>query len=199
MKAIFIGAVSALAAILFSGCALTTARVSLHYTPQTNVVAVAGAEKVSVNVAVDDSRLIRDKVSAKKNGYGVEMAPIVADEDVTEVVKHAIESELSNRRFKPGDGDVSLEIDLSKFYNDFKMGFFAGDAVAEVIMEARIKDAAGHIVYSRLVSADGRERNIQLASGANAKIALEAALKNAVTALFDDPAFVHDLLKASKK
>ena len=199
MKTLFIGAFAICSAIVFSGCALTTAHVSLHYTPQTNVVSVAGAEKVAVSVNVDDSRLIRDKVSAKKNGYGMEMAPIIADEDVTDVVKHAVETELSDRGFRLGSGDVSLNIDLSKFYNDFKMGVFAGDAVAEVTMEARIKDGAGRLVYSRLISAQGEERNIQLASGRNAKFALEAALRNAIAALFDDPAFIDNLLKASKK
>jgi len=74
----------------------------------------------------------------------------------------------------------------------------AGDAVAEVTMQAEIKKSDGSIVYSKLITGEGKNANIQLASGSNAKIALDASLADAVAKLFGDPQFIDTLLKASK-
>src|SRR5437763_12439384 len=41
---------------------------------------------------------------------------------------------LRNRGFEVGKGSVSVKAELQKFYNDFKTGFFSGDAVAEVVI-----------------------------------------------------------------
>ena len=50
----------------------------------------------------------KDKVSAKKNGFGMEMAPIIAKEDVAQTLKKAVEVELTNRGFCLRDGGVTL-------------------------------------------------------------------------------------------
>jgi uncharacterized lipoprotein len=187
-----------LASVLLSGCALTQDSISLAYVPQTNAVPVAGASAVSVKVDITDSRSIKDRVGAKKNGFGMDMAAIISNDDVAETVKRAVHAELTDRGFKLADGDVLLLIDLNKFYNDFKVGFWAGDAVAEVTMQAEIKKSDGSIVYSKLITGEGKNTNIQLASGTNAKIALDAALADAIAKLFGDPQFIDSLLKASK-
>lgn len=85
--------------------------------------------------------------------------------------------------------------DLSTFRNHFKAGFWSGDAVAEVIMEVTVKNQGGQIVYSKLVAGQGKNPNIQLASGSNAKVALDAALKDAMDKMFADKAFIDALLK----
>ncbi|HWP59587.1 MAG TPA: YajG family lipoprotein [Candidatus Acidoferrales bacterium] len=183
-------------ATLASGCALTTDYVTLSYAPQTGINKIVGAEAIKVDVEVLDVRAIRDKVSAKKNGYGMEMAPIIAKEDVATTIATAIESELANRGFIPGAGSVRLLAELQKFYNDFKTGFWSGTAAAELIMNVQIKKSDGTIVYSRLVAGEGNIPGIQLASGENARNALDAALKDAVAKLFDDGAFIQALFKA---
>ena len=187
------------AVTFFTGCAVTKDYVSLAYVPQANVAKIAGADTVSVNVAVADSRSIKDKVSAKKNGYGMEMAAIIAKEDVAETLKKAVEVELANRGFHLNGGGITVGAELSKFYSDFKTGFFSGSAVAEVTMNVQVKKAGGNIAYSKLVNGEGGKENLQLASGSNAKIALDAALKDAVAKLFGDTAFVEVLLKAGNQ
>ncbi len=186
-----------MAIALLNGCAISKDYISVNYTPQTNVTALAGADHVSVRVEIADVRAIHDRVSVKKNGYGNEMAAIIATNDIPALLQQAIQTELSNRGFKLSGGDVTVLIELSKFYNDFKTGFWAGDAVAEMTMSAQIKKSDGNIVYSKLVTGEGEKLKIQLASGANAKIALEGALSNAVLRLFSDPLFTEGLLKAS--
>jgi len=188
---------SFLAMSLLSGCALTSATVPLSYVPQTDVSKVPGADKVDVAVEVSDIRTIKDKVGAKKNGYGMEMAAIMAQEDVPETVQKAIEVELENRGFHLATNHLTVVAELSKFYNDFKIGFFAGDAKAEVTMNVQVRNPSGNIVYSKLITGEGLNPNIQLSSGKNAKIALDAALNDAIANLFREQAFIDSLVKSA--
>jgi uncharacterized lipoprotein YajG len=197
LKSLLLITGSFLAMCLLSGCALTQASVSLSYVPQTDVSKVAGADKVSVAVEVSDARTIKDKVGAKINSYGMEMAAIIAQEDVPETVKKAIEVELENRGFQVAAGDMTVAAELSKFYNDFKIGFWAGDAMAEVTLNIEVKNASGGIVFSNLITGEGTNPNIQVASGSNAKVALDAALNDAIAKLFQEPAFIDSLVKSA--
>lgn len=192
---LILGGIVAIA--FLNGCAVSKDYISVNYAPQTNVVHLAGAEHVSVRVEVSDVRAIHDRVGNKKNGYGMDMAAIIATNDVIVLVQKAIQTELSNRGFKVADGDVTVLVELSKFYNEFKVGVWSGDAVADLTMSAQIKKPDGNIIYSKLVTGEGEKLKIQLASGTNAKVALEGALANAVIRLFGDPLFVDGLLKAS--
>jgi uncharacterized lipoprotein len=181
-----------------SGCALTTDHVTLTYSPQTGINKISGADSVRVTVEVLDLRSVREKVSSKKNGYGMEMAPIVATEEVSLTLAKAIEVELSNRGFVPAPGSIRLVAELQKFYNDFKVGFWSGTAAAELIMNVQIKKPDGGFIFSKLVAGEANIPGIMLASGENAKTALQEALKEALSKLFRDQAFVEALFEAAK-
>ncbi|HEY9146556.1 MAG TPA: YajG family lipoprotein, partial [Thiobacillus sp.] len=182
-----------------SGCALTTEQIELNYTQQAGVAKVAGAENVSVNVQVADQRLDKSKVSSKKNGFGMEMAPITAAEDVAVTVRKAIEKELQARGFQLGSDAALVKVaaDITRFYNDHKMGFFAGDAVADLNLSVTVKSKNGALLYAKQIIAQGKEANTQLATGNNAKLALDRALENGMKMLFEDPTFLSALLAAS--
>lgn len=182
-----------------SGCALTPDTAKLSYLPQVGVVKLQRADTVIVKVEAIDSRTVKDKVSVKKNAYGMEMAPITSEEDVISLLKRAIELELENRGFHLGAGKVLVFMELSKFYNDFKIGFWAGDAVAELVMNAQVKNSDGNVIYSKNITGEGINKDIQLSSGENAQVALDAALKDAVSKLFQDPQFIDSILKAGMK
>jgi len=182
-----------------SGCAFTKDYVALSYAPQANVSKIQGAEAIMLKVEVADLRTVKDKVSVKKNGYGMEMAPIIATNDVAALVKNAIQTELSNRGFNCGGSIVMIEAGLTKFYSDFKTGFFSASAAAEVMMNVQIKNPDGSIALSRIVAGEGANPSLQIMSGGNAKIALEAALKDAVSKLMADQAFMDSLLKAGSQ
>ena len=140
-----------------SGCALTTEQIDLNYTQQAGVSKVAGAENVSVNVQVADQRLDKSKVSSKKNGYGMEMAPITATEEVAVTVRKAIEKELQARGFQLGSETALVKVaaDVTRFYNDHKMGFFSGDAVADLNMSVTVKSRSGAQLFSKQITAQG--------------------------------------------
>jgi len=188
-----------LSAVLFSGCAITKAYIPLTYTAQANVAKVAGADRVAVTVVVLDQRLDKTSVGVKKNGYGMEMAPIIATNDVAVLLTDAIATELADRGFNPGASNVvSVVAELNTFRNDFKNGFWAGDAVADVVMNVIVKNEAGIVVYSKLVQGQGINPNIQIASGENAKVALDSALKDAMNKLFSDQDFIDALLPSKQ-
>ncbi|HYC64927.1 MAG TPA: YajG family lipoprotein, partial [Reyranellaceae bacterium] len=135
-----------------------------------------------------------DRISTKKNTYGMEMARIVASNDVPTVVRQALEQELRLLGFRIEAGGMPVGVELQNFYNNFKVGFFSGDAVAEVAFAVKVRDAGGALVYSQFYSATETEANIMLASGENAKKALEKALASAVKRAIEDRALQQALL-----
>lgn len=189
------------AVALVSGCALTTEKIDLSYTPQSSPPIVPGAGGIAVAVQVIDDRQDKSKISSKKNGYGMEMAPILANEDVTITVRKAIETELRNRGFRLSVDPAIVQViaDLTRFYNDHKTGFFSGDAVADLIMSVNVKSKDGSVLYSRQIVAQGVEPNTQLATGNNARIALDKALQDGMAKLFGDNDFIAALTRAATK
>lgn len=187
--------------LLLAGCALTTERIVLTYAPQSGVSTIPGANNVIVSVQVNDQRQERsNKVSSKKNGFGMEMAPILANEDVTVTLRRAIEQELQSRGFSIGnEALVSILADLTRFWNDHKTGFFAGDAVADLNMSILVKNKNGNLLYSRQILSQGVEPNTQLMSGNNARLALNRAIENGMKLLFEDHVFIAALIDVSKK
>jgi uncharacterized lipoprotein len=186
----------AAASLLQSGCALTQERVKLSYAPQVAVPKVERADSSVVTVEVIDSRATKNRVGAKHNAYGMEMAAITSEEDVAVLVKRAIDLELENRGFRHGAGKALVIVELTKFENDFQPGFFSADAEAELFMSAQVKDAKGQILYTKSIEGKGLNSGVQLMGGQNAKIALEAALKDAVSKLFQEPQFLESIVKA---
>lgn len=184
-------------AFFANGCALTKDYVVLSYDPQVNVGKIKGADAVKVRVQVSDVRAVKEKVSCKKNAYGMEMAPIIAQNDPVITLKTAIETELKNRGFILAEGSVLVLTELNKYYNDFKTGAWSGKAVGEVVMNVQVKKSDDSIILSKLVEG-GCSASVQVASGKNAKYTLDGALKDAVSKLFGDASFTDSLFRASQ-
>ena len=180
-------------------CALTVDEVDVNYNTAGGAAVLGGASNVQINVSASDARASnRDRISVKKNGYGMEMAAIVARQDIPTAVSKAIETELSARGFQLGKGPVFVLVDINKFYSDFKMGFFEGEAVAEVMLTTQVRNADGKLVYSKTYSAEGVEEHIQLASGSNAKAAVEKAFAAAIAQMVGDDFFIQSLVEAQR-
>ena len=113
---------------LGSGYALTQERITLSYAPQVGVQKVERTNTTAVTVEVVDSRVTKDRVGSKHNGYGMEMAAITSQEDISSLIKRSAESELQNRGFPLGAHKAQVLIEVVKFANDFKFGFVSADA-----------------------------------------------------------------------
>jgi len=186
-------------ALLASGCALTTDKIDVPYQQLGAVSPVAGASAASVSVTAQDGRSAhRDRVSTKKNGYGMEMAPIIATNDIPQTVAGAVEQTLRTEGYRIEPGHAALTVDVLNFYSDFKVGVFTGDAVADVELMVTVRDPANAIVFTRTYDGSGKEADIMMASGSNAGAALIKALQNCVNSVVSDQA-LHAAIKAAQQ
>ena len=185
-------------ALLVSGCAFTKDYATIDYLPETGVSEVAGADSVTVSVRIADARQVghSKKISHKKNGFGINCASIMANNDVLQLVEKAIETELRNRGFAIGEGDVQANVTVDKFYNNWDLGFWSASADSEVIINVQVKNPSSRIVYARSVSGKNVEPGVHVFSGENAGKSLEKALKKAVSKLMNDPSFMSALIEA---
>lgn len=177
-----------LAALLLSACALETDHIEVRHRSVPGVEAISGAERVGITVETRDARPAnRERVSVKKNGYGMEMAPIIATNDVIAETRDAIIGELRARGFQIGGTDGRVEVEVLRFFSEFRAGFWSGVAAADMQANVRVLDPSGRITFTRTYMADGLNPNIQIASGENARIALEAGLQRLIRRIGDDP------------
>lgn len=66
------------------------------------------------------------------------------------------------------------------------MGFFSGDAVAEVTVAVQVKTPDGRIWFAHSVTGEAKEGGVMLALGHNAKASLDKALTACVSRLVSD-------------
>lgn len=186
--------IAIVAAGLLAACAITEDKVPVDYVANADVARVVGAEAISLTVTAADRRTqYVDRISTKKNGYGMEMARIVSTNDVVEVVRGGVERELKAQGFAIGPGGASITVELQNFYNNFRVGFASGNAVADVALALKVRNAGGALVYSQFYDAS-ISTDVFLASGENAKAALEKALTAATRKILDDRALQEALL-----
>lgn len=167
-----------------AGCAFIDQSTPISYIAPPNLEVVQGASAVKLQVAARDGRVSnKDRVGSIKNGYGMETARITAENDVTNLVRGAVESELGSLGFNIGAGGLKVNVELATFYNDFKPGFFSGDSVAEVGFNLSVTRADGSYVYSHSYKGIGMNKNIMMYVASNAQVALQEALTNAMDQL----------------
>lgn len=178
---------------LLTSCAFTRDFADIQYRPNLIPQRMVGAENIAVSVDVQDMR-VKKNVGCKLNGYGIEMAKILPKNDVAEVFKNAIVFELQERGFVISEDGINLNIEIYKFFNDFKPGFFSvGAANSETFLNVTLRKGS-MIAYSKTIFGFGEEETCFLTSGTNASLALEKSLHHAVQRLMDDPDFISSLL-----
>src|ERR1700722_16019484 len=88
-----------------SGCALSEDTIHIQYNSVTTPSRIPEAMRVTVETRAVEGRSGRpDQVSRKKNGCGMEMAAILSDRPVLQIVQHAIFDELRSTGFQIGAG-----------------------------------------------------------------------------------------------
>lgn len=183
-----------LIAIFLAGCGLTTERIPISYRPEGATIRIQGVEKTHVVVRVSDLRKNPPELSKKGDEYEI-LAPILAENDVAEVLRQAIASELKQAGYTIGPSGAVVDVELNKFYNRF----LGGKSVAEIFMHVQVRDQSGGLRFSTIVQGEGVKTGVALRSGENAKYALDAALSDAVRRLMTDIRFTDALLAAGKR
>ena len=175
--------------IIFSGCATGSGYVTLSYVPQYNITRVPGAELRRAQVIVIDQRPIRDRVGARKNMKGVEVAPIVATNDVACVLTDAMEAELTNRGYVVDTGGAIIEMRLQKLYTDFKVGFWSRRADTEFLFNVCVLNVDGKELFQKNIRQEWSKPGLTM-SAKRVNKALDTALREMVQTLFRDPVFL---------
>jgi uncharacterized lipoprotein len=181
------------AAFTLPACGLKTDVITISYVSQGSPKVLPGASGTVVDVQVKDIRSNKSEVSKKGDEYEF-LAPIVVENDVAQILREAIQTELKNRGFDVGDGGPVVMAELSKFYSRFR----AGKSEAEVFIHVQVKKAEGGLVYSEIVAGKGINPDVFMRSGENAKIALEAAMQDVVNKLMTNVEFLDAIIEASK-
>lgn len=181
------------ASLGLSACGLQSDTITISYMSEGNAQVLSGANGTVVDVEVVDLRSNKSEVSKKGDEYEF-LAPILVENDVGQVLRAAIETELRNRGFDVGEGGVVVLAELSKFYNRFR----ASNSEAEVFIHVQVKKATGDLIYSEIIEGKGINPDVGLRSGANAKIALETAMRDAVSKLMSNIEFLDSLIKAGQ-
>jgi uncharacterized lipoprotein YajG len=178
--------------MLVSGCAFTTGHVNVAYESSTQATRIAGANTPHVIVEISDRRTTQ-VVGQKINGFGMKTADIVSDSDVPAALKSAFETELKNRGFVEGAGGNLVAVRLDNFQNQFTLGFFSGEGTASIGMDVAVKRANGSTVFNQYITGEHKDW-IGIAGEDNAQLMLNGAMRDAVSKVFNDSAFI-DALK----
>ncbi len=189
--------------LLTGGCAYISEKAPIGYGPRTFSSPIAGVNRVRVRVVVMDERSDKsDKVSHKSevlsDPSSKETAMITATRSVPMTVCRALERELENSGYILGTGGAVVQVKLERFYNEWVTGFFFGSAVANFRMTVTVlsdKDTAKQF-YVTSINGTGIHKNCQLASGANAGMALTSALTQGMHRLMGDSRFSASIMEA---
>lgn len=190
-------AVLAAVGLALAGCAFTKDYVSVGAAAGSSVARAAGAEGIEVSVEVEDLRGVKDRVSSKKNGYGMETASIVARNDVVAAVGEAVRRELRARGFGVSGRTVVLAVDLIRFYCDFELSLSAGKAAGEVALRARVQSPSGRTLH-RASAGAGASRPVRSSNGKEAEAVLNEAFSAAISDLFGASGFVDAIIAAGR-
>jgi len=182
--------------VLVSACAWSPEQIDVPYTSRLAPAAVDGAQAVTVSVTASDARTSHfDRVSVKKNGYGMEAAAITSKNDIIETTRSAVQQELAARGFKTGPNGLDVHVDVLTFYSDFKLGLFSGDAVADFVVNLKVSAPDGRVIYSSIYQVQGAQHDILMMSGPNAQAALVDAMGLGVAKIIQDDKLTAALLK----
>ena len=186
--------------IFLTSCAVTRDNVTIRYDSLQTTERVAEAEYATVNVQVSDDRPHKERVGRKKNGYGMDCASIMSENDVSLVVKDAISEELKKKGFQLSDAEKAavIDVNLKKFYNEFKPGFFVGKALSEMVVTVKVLGEKKHTSFAKTLIGTGLNKDVTLYSGKSAKKVLEDALRNTISELLQDQEFIDALLQTGK-
>ena len=101
----------ALGLLMLSACAFTEDSIPVHYTAPANLELVQGASDVTLEVVGQDGRVAnRDRISSKKNGYGMETARILAAQRARRSVAATPRAPRAARHGGTGQGSLSYSL-----------------------------------------------------------------------------------------
>ena len=183
-------------ALSIVGCAPAAVDVPITYVPQTNVQQVRGAESVRIDVQIRDARTNKAEIGAFADP--IHTSEITTNDNLTDTVKDAVQTELQNRGFKVGAGGPAIVIDINGLDVRHHVSLF-GDKTARAVMmmHVRVIRKNGDTLYSQEAAGERGESNVwYYESVGSPKHFVNLAIQDCIRHLFADPKFIDALLNA---
>jgi len=189
--------------VLSAGCQATAGypQVSLSYLAQSPVERVPGAENIKVNVMAKDMRPNKDWVCARSMPQlGMERQAVGRMESTTPpagLFSRAIKAELSHRGFEMDYKGIPVVANVDTFvcYCAGRMSTIDAEVGVDLFVYRAGRPPIGQEFFYRHVKGEYSDQDpLKLWDKENAKIALEAALADAMKQLFSDRRFINALL-----
>lgn len=160
-------AVLLMSSLVLGGCAFGTRTVVLHYPPEEPAEGMIGsahaapavtAEQGIVVLSLSDQRAERGRVGNVRNGFGMDTADVVTNDDVTAWVQGALEQELAHAGYRvipPGELEsgsdaIDLQADIVRVYCDVYMTYDG-----EVSLLVNLKGGGRDAVTTQLLGEGG--------------------------------------------
>lgn len=183
-----------LVAIMLTGCSYDSDRIAICYEPTHDTKPIQMDEVVNVDLKVRDMRRVKTCVGRKIGSHGEEAAFIKLEKNFKEEVTDVLTAELEKRGFNLGVGNNEVQIDIQRFFNDFKPGDWLATSTAELTLKVTVLRKDGTIAYSKTITGEGTHDKIWAYSGGNAKIPLDEAFNDGIHQLFEDSLFIDAIL-----
>ncbi len=178
LKLVFVAAIVQ----TLGACAFHTEEVDIKYGAPQSAAQVPGANGVAVSVTTLDERVAnRDRISTKRNGYYMPLAPILSSRDVAEIVRESVESEFRAQGYRIETGGRTIEVKLMTFYTE--MGFGAHASVNALVS---VKAPDGTVLASMPMMGDDSSALIIANLAVFAREHLERALRKFALAVAED-------------
>jgi len=146
-----------MASLTLGGCAFGTRTVVLHYPPEepaeglvasAEAEASVSAEPRSIVLSLSDKRTDNRRIGNVRNGFGMDTADVVTQDDVLAWVDGALAQELTRAGYRvirpdsleSGGDAIDLKADITRVYCDVYMTY-DGEVALLVNLESRRRDA----------------------------------------------------------
>ena len=175
-------------ALLVTGCAFTTSKLDIAYSPdQAGPLATVAPREVSVGPFADKRPDVA-RIGYKRNGFGQKTADIVPARPVAEIVRDAIAAELAKNGHRAATAAPALALsgDVTEFWFDLSVGAFTIEYTGRVGATVNIRDPSGGSVLTKRYQGVQVEKRMGGYEGAWTEV-MNTALSKMVREISTDP------------
>ena len=138
-------------ALLCPACAILPEHVEVNYAPAATAAPSRPMSAGAVLLKVADVRHAESPswIADKRNGYGMRLASIMAQQPVVDLVKDAVTQELTSRGFQVGGSGTTVALEITRLESVFQTRFFSIGAIGSADFAVQVRRRDGSISYAR--------------------------------------------------
>ena len=187
--------------ILLTSCAYTTSTVKVDYTPQNYSMHVDSSSSIFVQ-KLSDQRGVEPNLLSYKGVQYKTTGKYITDREIADIVTDAIKGVLTKMGYPlvANGGNVTLKGEILKLDSQVLMGFWSGDMESNIQLNLKLSDnKSGAVIWSEIVSGNGRTTGLQIDSEIYRKEVIEKALDNLMSKIANSMTLREAIAKAQQK